>query len=1417
MADTYQVKSDYSVLRRKARQSSKGDIYENNLMTITPFEVVMPEGQSIVYSDSNFKFSVRTDTNFKKKHSKNDWLRNASGKTEWTLDDVIDAPVSEESEVRIKPDYSSLRDFAYYGSAVEMVHATVNHVLMHFPGELYFSDDKFEPTNRQGEKINIGTYYIVYNECEINIETDFVDENTVENPYRYLCLTLQDYELLNNGVYVKSGLTRENFVRNPDFCDEGILGTVKIDGKQITVYVMAGRKFYLTKDKNNKGLSIRPNQDVITRYFETIDDFERVLLNRDSNPVYKAVFETTLEKEDGYYYTMEPYVWPSINNWTPDMHSSAYQSYIMRLISLAEYHDEFDSNNIWRMMTHEAIKNLDWTFFRENGDDVEDLSNIDSSRINAIIQLYGRQFDGLKRYIDNIKHSNKITYDQKNNVPDYLLTDAVENAGFDAILPINTATTSANVGESLFSGLSKIYNEVDANTNFMRNLKLNASYLNSVKGTREGVEAMLALLGFCPNEYEISEYVTVAKGNSEYCEMNSEDIFGISKEDADAERSSTCKYPAAIDVEMINTNKDSFPVNEFATAYQGIACKPIEVVDESGNTKYRYIVPWYENGKAYDGEWYFQCDGGWGKQLEIDVSGMTILGQPIGIDTLSGDTIFEETQSRLKFAENLQEMLDIYPNNLENGDICYVTDISDLKTLQDGIYSGINENVLSHYFIINDKMSYCILSGSGWHYIPMSEITSTNPSDVAKKVIYLETIKDNTTGNNPHVAKKEYDSGKRYVDCLNDIFKYSIETSGFSFFSDTDIENGIKTYNFNIESAYTIDNRKVEYFKREEPSRLSPSGNVEDFCPIYSGKTIIGTGYCINPEGGDKYLEPAANSIINLKNIKIKFSKPTTDESKLKEWLHYLKTVVFKYVEQMLPSTCILRWEIGDEIQPEPQPEPTLSVSPTSLEFASGSSSQIITVTTTNQSWTMENNDCFNWITLQKQGTNKIKVTVQSNTGNQRACSFKVKGTKNGEVTISVSQREKKPDAQIVSVNVVIMQTPVVAASGGMVTKDTTGVVYSAWTVYDDSSIGSVDNVTSNILTVPSKGTTASTETTAGTLTITAKTGDVTGTGSKEVLQAANVVTVTSGTVEESSLSGSTNEDITYEVYVQHPSINVSYESGEAQNVTIGTKKNVWNHTGWTITTATTTYTSAYTSGEKTVEVESGITVTSGVTSGITYENTGLTVSARESWQTVVTGTSGYIRYIENTSDIPRSGYTIYTINGRNESGMTTMVQEGKPLPPVRSVEIVPSSKWTFQVSNDEILQFDEVSFVLKGETTSGEINTTMRIETNGTLKVNETVDFTNYGNLRIDNATKDAFDVIVYVSEDSHAERALKIDNTNGWMNGMNFTMNKDGVIQQGTNYVTIHIPAGNDNLYTYTLNNTNYLAKIWLGNNPD
>ena len=85
MAEKYKVKSDYTLLRRKSQVTDKGDVFENNLMTITPLDDLFTDGQEVIYSDSNFKFSVRTDADTKKKHSRNEWLKTSGGNDTWKL------------------------------------------------------------------------------------------------------------------------------------------------------------------------------------------------------------------------------------------------------------------------------------------------------------------------------------------------------------------------------------------------------------------------------------------------------------------------------------------------------------------------------------------------------------------------------------------------------------------------------------------------------------------------------------------------------------------------------------------------------------------------------------------------------------------------------------------------------------------------------------------------------------------------------------------------------------------------------------------------------------------------------------------------------------------------------------------------------------------------------------------------------------------------------------------------------------------------------------------------------------------------------------------------------------------------------------------------------------------------------------
>ena len=899
MADTYKTKADYTILRKRHQNASNGDIFENDYMTISPMDTIFSEDQDIISSDSNFKFSYRINNNLQKKHAKSGWIKTPDGSEEWTIDDAISGgSISDESKIRIKPNYNSLKDFAYYGSAVELVRGSLNDIIQNFPAELYFSEKTLKS---ELEKVNDNVkvpeaWKLISNDFGINAHVDNINASNVYNPLRYLSLSIDSYNLIKGNIITP--LTGITITTSNATCNDNLTGktiaTAVTSGVTIYTYLMGGKTYLYYTDSFNEGLRIRPNDDVVEEYFATIDEFEYVLLNRDSKPLYMSNFDTPYETDKGNFYKKETYIWPSKYNWNPDIESIGYENYVERLISLAEFHDEHDSNNIWRSMTHEAIKNLDWTFVRENGDDIEDLSKIDSSKIEIFLQLYGRQFDGLNRYIDTIKYSNQVSYNEKNNLPDYCLTDSVGNSGWD-VKPLIATGKSEFYSDILYNNMSKGYSEVEANNNFMRNLKLNSRYILSNKGTREGIAALLGLLGIYKDEYEINEHVAIAKGNASknYCHF----VDGLTD----------MIYPNAEDIEFVNMKKDSLLDDYAGDVYEGIGVKEV-----TANTEGRYVVPWYVNGKKYDNGMYFQCDGGWGKiksnfyplSINVDCTPITAFS-PTKID------IYEETQNYLKFASDLNEMLDFTNSVIKKGMIVYVTDIENAANY------GFTGNDLSHYFVLENKDKST--TANGWHAVTQTELDNAS-TEYAERIIYLESIRESTEGNNSHTGEGNYDDGKSYVNKLNSIFGGTIENNDLTRFTQADIEKAISKYTFNIKTGYK-DNKKCWYFGKGDGEWLDPEDESE-------GPDRDGMKYrddVVNPEEGPKSDEPAANSIVNLKNVDIIFYYPFDEEGKtilpLKtDFEKYLLNVVMPYLEQVIPSTTIMTYDIMDKSGGTPSP-----------------------------------------------------------------------------------------------------------------------------------------------------------------------------------------------------------------------------------------------------------------------------------------------------------------------------------------------------------------------------------------------------------------------------------------------------------------------------------------------------------------
>ena len=229
----------------------------------------------------------------------------------------------------------------------------------------------------------------------------------------------------------------------PGVCLCQVIFKTREDKKEIfefKAFLGDNDKVYYLTSKNYLEMHIRPKESVYNKFINDLSIFETYLLTKkesaQSNMTnYTSTFEVIQEDVDGNWVkTLEDFIIPIDNGgYNIDILSVSFQKAVDKFSRIALYYDEHFCDNLYRSMTHESIKNFDWTHNREYTEgDAEDLI-IGGNKISNIIHLFGREFDEIKNYIDGIKYTNTLTYDNKNNLSDYFLTDVAELKGWDII------------------------------------------------------------------------------------------------------------------------------------------------------------------------------------------------------------------------------------------------------------------------------------------------------------------------------------------------------------------------------------------------------------------------------------------------------------------------------------------------------------------------------------------------------------------------------------------------------------------------------------------------------------------------------------------------------------------------------------------------------------------------------------------------------------------------------------------------------------------------------------------------------------------------------------------------------------------------------------------------------------------------
>ena len=702
MADTNNQKfiKSYSVFVKKKthQQINDGTIFERDWLTTGGVDKFLP-GQIPIYKNGNFIITVNNDSIQSNDYITDDYEQ-INGQDEWTLEEIQKAEANEENTITpdnlLKNNTYDLRDFAYFGSCVELIRGTMNGLLQNFPGELYFSNSfayyTYKAPKQEAEirQINVNGYqYVVSNPFNINIHLSEI--RNPDNPLKYFANGgYKNYEIIIGNATNGTEITSFSVSPINDCAAIGEdIATIQINS-YIIKYVKGESTNYYMHNAPNSEVHIRPKKEIIDSFFSNLDSFELVLLNRNTSPKYTSKFNIIQETDYGVKTVCESFTFPTgEGGYNLGGSSEIFSSYLKRLIGIAELYDERYSDNIYRMLTHETLKNFDFTMYKDNPNQ-EDYEE-GNDRLKKVLRLYGREFDEIRNDIEAIKDNYFLGYKELSEEQRKLLKFKLINEGFDVknIYPLtsqssgecykfsvdissiyqpynetynyyynNGVRTRTNTEDSeiiVGSGddyciarvfkkykTNNTFNSKYINDEFFKRLRLNSRRILRHKGTATGIEMMLSLFGLKSKRMvnrmdKGTKEVLGLAGDTEEYDYDITEYWIDNVGTIQGETLEKLKFYNS--TKVLDFNNDSI--------YAGLPVKEVDGV----------LYAFFDDKEYYDGFMHYQMNGGW----------LNYNGQVFNKDNCLVEGGYTDTLREVRTVNSIDELLTIPYEELVNG------------------------------------------------------------------------------------------------------------------------------------------------------------------------------------------------------------------------------------------------------------------------------------------------------------------------------------------------------------------------------------------------------------------------------------------------------------------------------------------------------------------------------------------------------------------------------------------------------------------------------------------------------------------------------------------------------------------------------------------------------------------------------
>jgi len=410
--------------------------------------------------------------------------------------------VSNNVYVNLNYDKTNINRYVYFGSFYKFLENTVQEIIVKWPASLSITVNPINANQQRPSGIN------TILDFNYDTPTDTATFKTptvgVNNPYN---LDYTDNPFGQDNIpsqvseYV---LSDEN---DNEYTIKGMTG--KTTGDRYIYFNINGKVFNGLSGTtfSQRNFQIKPTKTIRDKFFINLTDFQNLLLDRLTIPIYNFTINVPIKYGNGDIgFTLKSFSWPTSDGYNLDINTASYEDYIENLFKIANLYDENKTDLVLRRFVSDSIIEYD-----TEGEGTSQTG----MRVSKLLRVYGVEFDVIKKYIDGISFANVVTYNKKDNTSDSLIKIMAKTLGFDTLITTGNAFNLLENDEEgddpQFAGYSRELSAKEIDIELWRRLVINAWWLFRSKGTRKVLEFFMKLFGINNCLVTMDERVYLAK------------------------------------------------------------------------------------------------------------------------------------------------------------------------------------------------------------------------------------------------------------------------------------------------------------------------------------------------------------------------------------------------------------------------------------------------------------------------------------------------------------------------------------------------------------------------------------------------------------------------------------------------------------------------------------------------------------------------------------------------------------------------------------------------------------------------------------------------------------------------------------------------------------------------------------------